>query len=190
MGKDTARTAQPTSGVLTGLAPRPPKAILPNVMQIIAPRMTSHQGASAGSRKAKMSPAYTAVKSSTSICRPMAFSHRASTTTQAATLRDMTRRAGRPQFQIAMAAAGKQQRMVKRLYLRMVRPQCQKDGTLMASRTEPDEADDISCLPAAHGQPCYCFRLRLKPRHCRRRSCPVRHPHPVLFPWLRRLPPI
>ena len=60
-GKETKSTAQPTTEVLTGLAPRPPKAILPRLMAMSGAMTAIHQGASAGSMKDSSRPEQTAV---------------------------------------------------------------------------------------------------------------------------------
>ena len=60
-GKETKTSAQPTKVALTWLAPYPPKAMRPMPMAHAEARMTSHQGAEAGSRKARSSPVMAAV---------------------------------------------------------------------------------------------------------------------------------
>ena len=75
-------------------------------MDVTAPMRTSHHGESAGSRKASSRPEQTAVRSSTASSRPMSFWQSASTATQTAMLKAMTRAAGNPQFQTAKQTAG------------------------------------------------------------------------------------
>ena len=72
-GHETYNMAQPTSAVLTALAPNPPKAILPRPIASAAPSITSHHGALAGSRNANSRQETAPEKSSTLISWPMIF---------------------------------------------------------------------------------------------------------------------